>query len=143
MMGAVAIIALLIVLNAVYVAAEFAIVAARRQAVEERAASGDAWAGRVLRIMRDQKLQDRYIATAQLGITLASLGLGMYGERALSSWIAASAPGAGLPVWLASHAVAGAIAIIVLTYFHIVLGEMIPKAIALADADRAVCGCRR
>jgi CBS domain containing-hemolysin-like protein len=138
MMGAVAIIALLIVLNAVYVAAEFAIVAARRQAVEERAASGNAWAGRVLRIMKDQKLQDRYIATAQLGITLASLGLGMYGERALSSWIAASVPGSGLPLWLASHAAASAIAIIVLTYFHIVLGEMIPKAIALADADRAV-----
>lgn len=136
MILATGIIALLIVLNAVYVAAEFAIVAARRQTMEERAAQGNATAARVVRVLQDQRLQDRYIATAQLGITLASLGLGMYGESALAGWIADFVPGAGLPVWLASHAVAGTVAIIVLTYFHIVLGEMVPKAIALADAER-------
>lgn len=127
----------LVSLNAVYVAAEFAIVSARRLAMEEQAAAGNRGAGRVTRILDDQRLQDRYIATAQLGITLASLGLGMYGESKLAEWFLSFGAGSGLPAWLASHAVAGIIAIVVLTYFHIVLGEMMPKAIALANAERA------
>lgn len=131
------IVAGLIGLNAVYVAAEFAIVAARRALVEEQAAAGTARADRVARTLRDQILQDRYIATAQLGITLASLGLGMYGETVLAASISRAASGSGLPVWLASHAAAGLIAIMLLTYLHIVLGEMIPKAIALVHPERA------
>lgn len=135
---ALGIIAVLVFLNAVYVAAEFALVAARRSALEERAAAGNRTAAHVARILQDQKLQDRYIATAQLGITLASLGLGMYGETVLASWIDGFLEGAGAPGWLASHAVAGVIAIAVLTYFHIVLGEMVPKALALTSAERSV-----
>lgn len=131
------IIAALLLLNAVYVAAEFAIVAARRTAIDERAAAGSRAAAHVARILSDRRLQDRYIATAQLGITLASLGLGMYGESKLAGWLIASVAGSGVPAWLASHAVAGIIAITVLTYFHIVLGEMVPKTIALTNADRA------
>ena len=127
----------LLLLNAVYVAAEFAIVAARRTTVDEHAAAGSRSAARVARILSDRGLQDRYIATAQLGITLASLGLGMYGESKLAGWLIASVTGTGLPSWIASHAVAALVAITVLTYFHIVLGEMMPKTIALAHADRA------
>lgn len=133
----IAIIAALVFLNAVYVAAEFAIVAAQRPAIEVRAAAGNRSAAQVARILRDQGLQDRYIATAQLGITLASLGLGMYGETVLAGWIDASMAGAGVPGWIASHTLASVIAIAVLTYFHIVLGEMVPKAIALSSAERA------
>ena len=131
------IVAGLIALNAVYVAAEFAIVAARRPTMEEHAAAGKRWADRVTRTLRDQILQDRYIATAQLGITLASLGLGMYGETVLAAGISRMVESTSLPVWLASHAVAGLIAILLLTYLHIVLGEMIPKAIALVHPERA------
>ena len=136
MIVAASIIAILIVLNALFVAAEFAIVAARRPIVEELAATSRS-ADRVARTLRDQALQDRYIATAQLGITLASLGLGMYGETVLAGGISATIAASSLPAWLASHAVAGLIAIMVLTYLHIVLGEMIPKAIALVHAERA------
>lgn len=136
MIVAAGIIAILIVLNAIYVAAEFAIVAARRPIVEELAATSRS-ADRVARTLRDQAMQDRYIATAQLGITLASLGLGMYGETVLARGISATIANSSLPAWLASHAVAGLIAIMVLTYLHIVLGEMIPKAIALVHAERA------
>lgn len=136
MIVAASIIAALIVLNAIYVAAEFAIVAARRPIVEEQAATSRS-ADRVARTLRDQAMQDRYIATAQLGITLASLGLGMYGETVLARGISTTIASSSLPAWLASHAVAGLIAIMVLTYLHIVLGEMIPKAIALVHAERA------
>jgi CBS domain containing-hemolysin-like protein len=136
MIVAASIIAVLIVLNALYVAAEFAIVAARRPIIEELAATSRS-ADRVARTLRDQGMQDRYIATAQLGITLASLGLGMYGETVLAGGISATIADSSLPAWLASHAVAGLIAIMVLTYLHIVLGEMIPKAIALVHAERA------
>jgi CBS domain containing-hemolysin-like protein len=131
------IIAGLITLNAIYVAAEFAIVAVRRPALEEQVAAGKARADRVARTLRDQILQDRYIATAQLGITLASLGLGMYGETVLAANISRAFAGWGLPAWLVSHAAAGLIAIMLLTYLHIVLGEMIPKAIALVHPERA------
>lgn len=127
----------LIVLNGIYVAAEFAIVGARKSAIDDMVRAGSRGAARVAAILADRRLQDRYIATAQLGITLASLGLGMYGETALAGWLTGALGGTGLPVWLVSHAAASSIAILLLTYFHIVLGEMVPKAIALTHAERA------
>jgi CBS domain containing-hemolysin-like protein len=135
---AISVIVALLALNGLFVAAEFAIVGAPRTVMEQRAAAGSQRAARVARIQRDPRLQDRYIATAQLGITMASLGLGMYGEERLATWIASVLPLAGAPAWAASHAIAGVIALIVLTYLHIVLGEMVPKAVALARAERAV-----
>jgi CBS domain containing-hemolysin-like protein len=127
----------LLLLNALYVAAEFAVVAARRHVLDLRAARGDRAAARVARVVGDTTRKDRYIAAAQLGITVASLGLGMYAESRLAGWIAARLAGAELPVWLASHALASAIAIVGLTYLHIVLGEMVPKSIALARAEES------
>jgi CBS domain containing-hemolysin-like protein len=129
------IIAVLILLNALFVAAEFAIVGAPRAAIERRAADGDAIARVVAGILRDPRRQDRYIATAQLGITIASLGLGMYGEHVLAEWIAAGLHGPMKEA--AAHTLASVLAVAILTYFHIVVGEMIPKSWALQSADRA------
>ena len=133
-----AIITGLILLNGLFVAAEFAIVGAPRAAIDARAARGDRLARLVQSVLRDTRKQDRYIATAQLGITLASLGLGMYGEHVVAEAIYAQLEAPHLPAWIASHGLASGLAIGVLTYFHIVVGEMVPKSLALQKAERLV-----
>ena len=134
-MTAFIIITALILLNGIFVAAEFAIVGAPRAAIDARAAAGDRLARAVQAILRDPVRQDRYIATAQLGITVASLGLGMYGEHVLADAIYTFFGRSGMPALFGSHGLASAIAIAILTYFHIVVGEMIPKSLALQRAE--------
>jgi CBS domain containing-hemolysin-like protein len=136
-MTAFLIVAVLIILNGIFVAAEFAIVGAPKAAIDAKAAEGNALARAVQRVLHSSQLQDRYIATAQLGITVASLGLGMYGEHVLADWLFERASHLGvLPAWLLSHAVASVVAVAILTFFHIVVGEMVPKSLALQHAER-------
>jgi CBS domain containing-hemolysin-like protein len=132
------IITALILLNGIFVAAEFAIVGAPRAVIERLAAGGNRLARAVQAVLEDPQEQDRYIATAQLGITVASLGLGMYGEHVLADSIYLLLGGSGLPQWLASHGIASVVAVAILTYFHIVVGEMVPKSLALQQAHRMV-----
>jgi CBS domain containing-hemolysin-like protein len=132
------VVVVLIVLNALFVAAEFAIVGAPRAAIDARAARKQPLARLVQTVLHDPRRQDRYIATAQIGITVASLGLGMYGEHALADWILVLLGHATLSQWLAAHGFATLVALAILTYFHIVLGEMVPKSLALRDAEQIV-----
>jgi len=135
---ALAIILLLVLANGLFVAAEFAIVGATRASIDHQAAQGNRLAQRVARVLDDPQQQDRYIATTQIGISVASLGLGMYGEHVLAEWIVPwLEPYDGNP-WIAAHALASGIAVGILTYLHIVLGEMVPKALALQSADTTV-----
>jgi CBS domain containing-hemolysin-like protein len=135
---AIGIIFLLIAINGLYVAAEFAIIGVRPSRVEQLAQTGNKTAVGIRDTVKDAPRRDRYIATAQLGITLASLGLGMYGEPAIAHFLEPY-----LHDWFGLegdivHTITFIIALGIMTYFHVVVGEMIPKSLALQNAERVV-----
>ena len=130
-----AVILALLLINAFFVAAEFAVIGVSKAAVTTRANKGDSMARRVLRLLTSPVSQDRFIATAQLGITLASLGLGMYGEHTLAAWLEPRLDLSPTARFIASHTLASVLAVAALTYLHIFIGEMVPKAIALSHAE--------
>ena len=117
------IVVLLLVLgNAVFVAAEYALVTGRRSRLEERAEKGGRGAKTALRLMDDPV---RFISTVQVGITISAILLGAIGEPLLS----------GLMEPPISTTVAFLIAFAILTYLSVVLGELVPKAVALQRAE--------
>ncbi len=119
----------LVLANAFFVAAEFALVAVRRSRIEELAERGDRMAQRV---RAAQENLDRTISGTQLGITIASLGLGWIGERAFARLIEGLFANLPDPLSVIStHAVAVALAFALITFLHIVLGELVPKSAAL------------
>ncbi|MGI9037516.1 MAG: hemolysin family protein [Gemmatimonadota bacterium] len=127
-LGLIAVIALVLA-NGFFVAAEFALVSARRSRLDDMADKGDLLARQAVKAHADL---DRSISGTQLGITLASLGLGWIGEPALAHLIEDAF--AGLPEGLsmvATHGTAVAIAFSLITFLHIVLGELAPKSAAL------------
>lgn len=128
------IILILIAVNGFFVAAEFAVAAASRPRVAQLAESGSASAQRILRILSDPALINRYLSTAQVGITLASLGLGMYGEHAVAGWLLGPLEHLDWFGAATAHTIATVISVAFLTYLHVVLGEMVPKSIALQSA---------
>ena len=138
MLFALFIILVLVLANGLFVAAEFAIVGATRAAIEHQAVYGNRLAQRVARVLEDPREQDRYIATTQIGISIASLGLGMYGEHVLAGWFYPFLEPYDGNRWIAAHALASGISVAILTYLHIVIGEMVPKALALQSADTTV-----
>lgn len=121
---------LLILLNAFFVLAEFAIVKARTTQIDALAARGDR---RARRVQRAQDKMDAFLSVCQVGITLASIGLGFVGEPALAHlfkpvvhWL-----GAGAATEAAAHAIAITLSYIIVSFLHIVIGEQIPKFLAL------------
>jgi CBS domain containing-hemolysin-like protein len=132
-----AVILVLVGLNGLFVASEFSIISASRPALGALAVRGDRLARAASSIVEDPLRLDRYVATAQLGITFASLGLGMYGEhnlaRIIDGWIALTGF-SGLGAALTSHGIAVVISLVIVTYLHVVLGEMVPKSLALTHA---------
>jgi len=124
----------LVALNAFFVAAEFALVAVRRTKVEEMLARNVRGAAAVLSAVDHL---DRSIAATQVGITLSSIGLGMVAERSLAG--ALEDVFGGLPdpwAFLGKHSVAVGIAFMVVTFLHVVFGELFPKSIALLSPAR-------
>src|SRR2546423_13314822 len=124
----------LVAINGFFVAAEFSLVAARRSKLDEMIAKGDRGAKVVQNALKEI---DRYIAGTQLGITIASLALGWIGEPVLARLFDQAFRSFGMnPSATATHVAAVPIAFFLLTFFHIVLGELAPKAIALASPER-------
>lgn len=133
LLGLLAILVLVLV-NGFFVAAEFALVSVRRTRIAELVARGEAGAEAVQRALQDP---DRVIAATQLGITMASLGLGWVGEPALSHWFE---PLLGLfPAMIrpeVSHSLAAGLSFFIITFLHVVAGELAPKSIALQNPER-------
>ncbi len=120
-------VAALILLNAFFVAGEYALVTARRTKIQELADQGSRRARAVRQIVADPP---RFIAAMQLGVTLTSLGIGALGEQALAH---------ALDPYLAT-VLAVVIAFLIITYLHVVVGELVPKAVALRYPERIALG---
>ncbi len=117
----------LILLNAFFVASEYALVTVRRTRVRELADEGSRTARAVVRITSDPP---HFIAAMQLGVTLTSLAIGAIGERVLSEL---------LDRWLAAL-LAVVLAFLVITFMHVVVGELVPKGLALSFTERIALG---
>jgi CBS domain containing-hemolysin-like protein len=124
---------LLLMGNAFFVAAEFALVAARRTQIEPRADAGSRVARTTLRAMENMSL---VIGVNQLGITVCSLVLGAVAEPTAAKLLVPLLHTAHAPESL-RHPIAVTVGLAIVVYLHVVLGEMIPKNIALAGPDRA------
>jgi CBS domain containing-hemolysin-like protein len=126
----------LVAINGIFVAAEFALVGARPTRIDQLVAKGNRWARLVKRAMDDP---NRFISAAQVGITMASLGLGWLAEPAVAELlIPVLDPLLGEEGRIGAHLVAGVIALFIITLLHIVLGEQVPKMIALQRAESTV-----
>jgi putative hemolysin len=116
-------VAVLILLNAFFVAGEYGLVTARRTRIQELADQGNRRARAVQRIVADPP---RFIAAMQLGVTLTSLGIGALGEHALTR---------AFDPWMATI-LAVVLAFGIITYLHVVIGELVPKGAALRYSER-------
>lgn len=131
------IITVLVIINGIFVAAEFALAASQYTRMTQLVEAGKPAARNVLKILRSPKLINQYLSTAQIGITIATLGLGMYGEHTLAHWIEEAFPDVSWIGEAAIHTVSILIAIFLITYLHVVIGEMVPKSLALQSPNES------
>jgi CBS domain containing-hemolysin-like protein len=131
------VVSLMVLLNGLYVAGEFSSVSARKTRIIQRAEEGSRLARTLLPVLQDPHKLDSYIAASQVGITLSSIVLGIYGEQQIAPLIApwiAKLP-IGVDPATGSHVAAGGIAstlvLLVLTTLQVVMGELVPKSIAI------------
>ncbi len=128
------IIAFLLFANGFFVASEFAMVKVRKTRIEQLVKEGNGVAKIALEAIKDL---DKFIAAVQLGITISSIGLGWVGESTLARIIEpifAFLPGAGQTI--ATHTVSVSIAFALITFMHVVIGELLPKSIALEYTEK-------
>lgn len=135
-------VSLMVFLNGLYVAGEFSSVSARKTRIIQKAEEGNRLARTLLPVLEDPHRLDNYIAASQVGITLSSIVLGIYGERQIAPiiapWIArlgfgtASATGSHLT----AASIASVLVLILLTTLQVVAGELVPKSIAIQYPER-------
>ena len=120
-------VAALILLNGFFVAAEYSLVTVRRTRLKELSDEGSRTARSVMRITSDPP---HFIAAMQLGVTLTSLAIGAIGEKVLSNLFG---------IWLGTF-LAVLLAFLVITFMHVVVGELVPKGLALSYSERIALG---
>src|ERR1700723_232348 len=128
-------VALLILANAFFVAAEFALVSIRETRIEQMLATGTPGARAVRRLQQDL---DDFLPAVQLGVTLCSLARGWIGEPLAASIVLSRLrllPLAAPHAQLYAHIAAAALGFVIITYFHVVIGELVPKSLALRRAE--------
>lgn len=134
--GTVVALLFLLLVNAFYVAAEFAIVSARRSRVRSRAAAGSTLARKLVPILADRAQIDRYISGCQFMITVAALALGALGEQTLVQVLRPLFESAGGMQETAAHSVSSLLVLAMLTGLQVVLCEQVPKVVALQYPNR-------
>jgi len=139
LIGLLAVVAL-ILMNAYFVATEFALVAVRRTQVQLWVEEGRRGAGSAAAAIRDL---DDAIAATQLGITIASIGLGFVGEPAIARLLQPLFAGLGIISPVVLHTVSLVVAFSIVAFLHVVAGELAPKAVALDRPGRVVLICAR
>lgn len=134
----IALISLFVAANGLFVAAEFSVMLAPYPRIHSRAEEGHRQAPYVLNILRSMERRNNFIATAQIGITVASLGLGMYAEEKVAHWLQEVLEGR-LPL---PHQTVDTLALILavttLSFIHVVIGEMVPQSMAVQIPEKVV-----
>lgn len=128
------VIALLLLSNGFFVASEFAIVKVRKTRIEQLVNEGNSTASVVLDAIKDM---DKSIASVQLGVTISSIGLGWVGQDTLAELIEplfSFLP--GMSQTIAAHSISVSIAFAMITFLHVVIGELVPKSIALEFTEK-------
>ena len=128
------VILLLVAANGFFVAVEFSLVAARPTRIQQLLEGGDPRAKTVQRMLADL---DRVLSGVQVGITMASLALGWLGELVVARMVGPWLLGLGLPLSAAlAHTIGLTVSFLLITSLHVVLGELVPKSMALERAER-------
>lgn len=135
-----AIIVLLVGVNTLYVAAEFAAISVRRNRIQQKAEEGNWLAARLLPFIENGPSLDRYVATSQIGITVSSLVLGAYGQAALAPVLTPYLQSFGGMQQAAAQSTAAVVVLAVLTIVHMILGELVPKSLALQFPTQIALG---
>lgn len=122
--------------NALYVAGEFSAVSARKTRIIQSADQGNALARMLLPVMEDHHKLDNYIAASQVGITISSVVLGIYGQQQIAPRIAPALSNLEFVSEVAAAGIAATLVLVFLTTLQVVLGELVPKSIALRYPER-------
>jgi CBS domain containing-hemolysin-like protein len=130
-LSAILIVAALILVNGIYVAAEFAAVSARRSRLQQLADDGNPLAAWLLPLVESPDSRDRYISACQIGITLSSLVMGAYAQATIAVWVTPVFEQFGNLQGVAAQSASTASVLIVLTAAQVVFAELVPKLIAL------------
>ena len=132
------IIGLLILVTALFVAAEFAAVGARRSRLRRLAEDGNTLAARILPVLDNPHALDRYIAASQVGITLSSLILGAYAQASIAPKVAPLIQRLGNIEPQTAESTSAIIVLLILTTLAMIIGELVPKSLALQDPTRTI-----